>query len=365
MIHSSGRSDEYLIPDLSHFTEGGVARAFILRLKYLVKDQITLVDVTITITLDSVNNIWTANVELGWFNQAQETFSFTIDKSTADFLTVATTYSVAPNNLKDFYKMNVLFKVELTNSLHQYSKIYETLIVQTDTSKNLWDNSRFMQMSYQCTETSSGNDCSPTYNFGHVFISRANHGGYYPRELIPNDYYENNDASLDARCLVLGTSDFGISSTQCFHCMSVIDKDSSTGKWTYQSNDFHYCQLEPDTIAYPQLKNCELYTKSYSFEAACSKCKDGYSLNLFYDINEDNAINCVPDDQCTASSVGTHFESQTYPSGNTNQFCLSCPINCASCDDNLQCTDCTPEFATFDSVAKTCTCLVGGCSNCT
>lgn len=259
--------------------------------------------------------------------------------------------------------MNVLFKVEITNGINRDSKIYESLIIQTDTSKSLWSESRLMRMGFKCEEAISANDCSSTHDFSHAFMSRAVHGGYYPRELVPSAYYENNDSTIDPRCLVFGTSDVGISSTQCFHCMSVYEKN--LGSFTYQSNDYNHCVVEPDLDKYPQLENCLFFTNGYSFEAACNKCKDGYSLNFVYPQNQKNSINCVPDAECTSSSLGSYFISKTYHSGKTNQFCLSCPINCARCDDNLKCIGCHPEYATFDSATQTCTCLVANCNNCT
>lgn len=220
-----------------------------------------------------------------------------------------------------------------------------------------------MQMSFKCEETATSNDCSSTHDFNHVYMSRANHGGYYPRELVPSAYYENNDPTIDPKCLVFGTSNIGNSNTQCFHCMSVVDRNS--GSFTYQSSVSVYCYDKPNLSKYPHLENCLFFTYSPSFGTVCNKCEDGYSLNFFTYQDSETVKNCVPDEECTSTSLGSYFISKTYPSGNTNQFCLSCPINCASCDDNLQCSGCTPEFATFDSAALTCTCLVDSCTNCT
>lgn len=63
-----GGSDEYLIENLSHFTDGGVSRKFILYLDYLVENQITLVNVIVRVTYSLVWNNFIANVELNWFN---------------------------------------------------------------------------------------------------------------------------------------------------------------------------------------------------------------------------------------------------------------------------------------------------------
>lgn len=90
-----------------------------------------------------------------------------------------------------------------------------------------------MQMSFKCEEAATSNDCSSTYDFNHVFISRAYHAGYYPRELLPTAYYENNDPTTDPKCLVFGTSGIGGTKTHCFHCMSVIEKNDDSEAFTF------------------------------------------------------------------------------------------------------------------------------------
>jgi hypothetical protein len=73
---------------------------------------------------------------------------------------------------------------------------------------------------------------------------------------------------------------------------------------------------------------------------------------------------CIPEAECTATTEGYYFIEKTYSSGNTRKYCISCPENCNTCNDNIDCLTCYNSFSTFNAGTKTCDCGVANCRYC-